>query len=76
MTTERPYNFALRVREMRKKSGLSLRELADRLGVTAGAVWFWEQGRNQPSLTTIVAIAAHAGCDPAFIFHRDEEPSE
>ncbi|MFB7905641.1 helix-turn-helix domain-containing protein [Kitasatospora sp. NPDC056076] len=37
--------------------GLSVKDLAKRLGVTAQAVYQWERGERTPSLPMFVAIA-------------------
>ncbi|MER7847003.1 helix-turn-helix transcriptional regulator [Kitasatospora sp. NPDC096077] len=37
--------------------GLSVKDLAKRLGVTAQAVYQWERGEREPSLPMFVAIA-------------------
>jgi DNA-binding transcriptional regulator YiaG len=34
---------------LRKAAGLTLQEVADAVGVSPGAVWFWEQGQRNPS---------------------------
>ena len=39
----------LRLRRLRKQRGLTLAELADKLGVSKPTVWAWEQARSVPS---------------------------
>ena len=39
------------IRLRREKLGLSVLELADKVGVSASAVRYWESGRNQPNKT-------------------------
>ena len=36
-----------RIRDLRKKAGLTQEQLAEILGVTAGAVYKWESGVSQ-----------------------------
>jgi transcriptional regulator with XRE-family HTH domain/uncharacterized RmlC-like cupin family protein len=47
-----------RLRAERRAHGLSLRELADRLGVSPSLISQVETGRAQPSVSTLYAIAA------------------
>lgn len=42
---------------LRKKKGISQKEMADRLSVSASAVSKWEHGKNLPDMTMISSIA-------------------
>lgn len=46
----------------RRHAGLSLRDLAGRLGVTFQSVGHYETGRNDPPAAVVAAIAAATGC--------------
>lgn len=48
----------LTVRELRRQKGWTQRELAERLGVSPGAVANWEVGTRTPSLETALRLAA------------------
>ncbi len=50
-----------RLRAERRAHGLSLRELADRLGVSPSLISQVETGRAQPSVSTLYAIASELG---------------
>jgi transcriptional regulator with XRE-family HTH domain/uncharacterized RmlC-like cupin family protein len=50
-----------RLRAERRAHGLSLRELADRLGVSPSLISQVETGRAQPSVSTLYAIVAELG---------------
>lgn len=50
-----------RLRAERQAKGLSLRDLADRLGVSASLISQIETGRARPSVSTLYAIAAELG---------------
>ncbi|MFJ5120658.1 helix-turn-helix domain-containing protein [Kitasatospora sp. NPDC088548] len=43
----------------RESLGISVKALAERLGVSAQAVYQWERGERKPSLPMFVAIAHH-----------------
>lgn len=55
-------DIKLLIREKRMEKGMSQMELADRLGVTQGAVMKWETGRCLPALDRAVEIAEAFGC--------------
>ena len=50
-----------RLREARRARGLSLRALAERLGVSASLISQVETGRARPSVSTLYAIASELG---------------
>ncbi len=46
-----------RISALRRRAGLSQAELARRLQISASAMGMYEQGRREPSVDTLVAIA-------------------
>lgn len=52
------YKFGNYILELRRKSGLSQSELADRIGVTNKAVSKWETGKSKPTTGTLRKLAA------------------
>lgn len=46
-----------RIAALRKESGLSQAELAKQLGISPSAMGMYEQGRREPSMDTLVAMA-------------------
>jgi len=50
-------NLPQAIREARVKHGLSQRTLAQKIGVTGGAVWKYETGKSSPSLAHLQALA-------------------
>lgn len=48
----------MRLRTFRMKKGLSLQQLADKVGATKAHIWEMEQGRSQnPSLALLTSLA-------------------
>ena len=45
------------IAELRKEKGLTQAELAERVGVTGGAVSKWERGLCYPDIETVVRLA-------------------
>lgn len=46
-----------RIAALRRRAGLSQAELAGRLQISASAMGMYEQGRREPSVDTLVAMA-------------------
>ena len=55
------YEFGERIYNLRKKSGLSQEEFADKLGVSRQAVSKWETGQSVPDSEKAAAIGAFFG---------------
>lgn len=53
--------FPTGLRELRRRSGLSVTELANTLGVSRPTVWSWESARNRPRKKHVAALAAALG---------------
>lgn len=51
-------DFGVRVRALREKTGLSQEHFADRIAVSRGQMGKLENGKANPTLETIVKIAA------------------
>ena len=45
------------IKELRVEKGLSQAQLAERVGVTQGAIYFWEKGINEPTAGYLVKLA-------------------
>lgn len=46
-----------RLRELRRKNKLTQKELAAFLGISESAYGYYEQGRNEPSIDTVIKLA-------------------
>ena len=49
--------FAEKLKELRKKAGLSQQQVADRVWVSKTTIWYYEQSENDPSPEMIVKLA-------------------
>ncbi|MCR2762555.1 helix-turn-helix domain-containing protein [Microbacterium sp. zg.B48] len=56
-----PDSLGARLREVRTQRGLSLRSVAQSLGVSASLISQVEIGKTQPSVATLYALASHLG---------------
>lgn len=53
-----------RIRKERLAHGLTITELAERIGVTRSAVGQWENGRTEPTRENVRAVATALGIQP------------
>lgn len=49
--------FASRIKELRKRDGLSQPQLAEKIGLTKGTVSLWERGPRRPDFPTMEKVA-------------------
>lgn len=65
--------YKLMLRPLRMEKGLGQREMANRIGVTPGAVAQWELGQCNPSLANLLALADLLDCSIDQLLARDEQ---
>lgn len=68
--------FKDRLRELREESGMSQPQLAERIGVTNGAVGNWETGERYPRKTAVNALADVFGVTVDYLMCRDDNRPE
>ena len=56
-----------RIAALRRRAGYSQAELAHRLRISASAMGMYEQGRREPSVDTLVAMARELGVSTDFL---------
>lgn len=56
-------NLGVRVRLLRQRCGMSIRQLAERAGVTPGIISCMERGKNSPSISTLSKVLAALDSD-------------
>ncbi|MBR4812026.1 MAG: helix-turn-helix transcriptional regulator, partial [Bacilli bacterium] len=64
--------IANRLIELRKKSGLSQEELADRLGLSRQAVSKWERAEASPDTDNLICLARIYGVSLDDLLNTDE----
>ena len=52
----KPTRASIIIREGRKRAGLTQQELADKLGITTGAVSNYENGVSEPDMETYIKM--------------------
>ena len=63
--------LAQRIRDLRRKAGLSQSELADKLVVAREDVQDWETGRGAPDIKTLKSLAALFGVSTSDLLGKD-----
>lgn len=58
---------------MRRRAGLTVPQLAERMGCTCSAIYFWEAGRYWPKAECLPQLAQALGCTIDDLF---AEPNE
>ena len=48
--------FGERLRDLRQEKNIGQVELATKIGVSKGIISLWEQGKREPTLSSLVAI--------------------
>jgi transcriptional regulator with XRE-family HTH domain len=67
------HDVGLRIQALRKRCGLSIRQLADHAGVTAGMISCIERGKTSPSIATFQKLLAALNSDLASFFSTAED---
>ena len=57
---------------LRKKSGLSQEQLAERLGVSRQAISKWESGQSVPESEKLIAVSNYFGVSLDYLLKEDE----
>lgn len=64
------------IRDYRKRAGLTMKELAARLGVHESAVGLWENGKRKPTYERLLQIAEELNCSVNDLVGYGSEPIE
>lgn len=68
--------FKDRLRALREEAGMSQPQLADKIGVTNGAVGNWETGDRYPRKAAVEALADVFGVTVDYLMCRDDTRPE
>lgn len=65
-------SLGLRISELRRKSGQSLQQVADAVGVSKAHIWELEKGRaDNPSVGLVTRLADHFGVSVSLLVNED-----
>ena len=68
-------DFGHRLQRLRKQRGLTLAQIAERLGVSKPTVWAWEQGRSRPVGNRIDPLAEVLGVSRTELYPDANTPT-
>ncbi len=60
-----PMPFAQQLRSLREAQGLTVRALAERVGVSKVTIWKWEKGESEPRARLLAPLARALDVNPA-----------
>ena len=63
--------FATRLRELRTERGLSMRDLAQKIATTDGAVSNWENDVNEPKISYLIRLSKFFGVSADYLLGLD-----
>lgn len=63
--------FGERLKELRLEKGIGQIELAAKIGVSKGIISLWEQGKREPTLSSLVAIADYFSITIDYLIGRE-----
>ena len=62
----------LKIKEMRLWEGLTQKQLADKIGLTAHNVGDWERGKAEPSISDLIKLACAFDCSVDALIGRTD----
>lgn len=65
--------FSTRVRELRKKAGLNMTDLAEKLGVSKSRVSMWENNGTVPRMDVLIQLAKLFDVSTDYLLGNDDE---
>lgn len=67
-------NFSERIKELRRKNGLSQEALGNILNVKQDAISTYERGKNYPEVRNLVILADFFGVSIDYLLGRTDDP--
>jgi len=67
-------NFPDRLIELRKKYGISKKELSQAIGVSERMIYYYECGQKSPNMETLIAIADYFDVSIDYLVGRSDQP--
>ena len=63
-----------RIRQLRESRGMSMQQLADKLGLAKSSVAKWELGMTQPTVGNLLAMSRFFNCSTDYILGLESPP--
>ena len=65
----------IRIRELRKKCGITMKELGEKIGVAESTVSQYETGKRQPDYETLLKLGEYFGVTVDFLLGAEKVPT-
>lgn len=65
----------MKIREFREAAGMTMTDLAGRMGVNVSTVYRWDTGEDIPSAARLPLLADTLGCSIDQLYGRDSPPA-
>lgn len=65
----------IRIRELRKKCGITMKELGEKIGVAESTVSQYETGKRQPDYETLLKLGEYFGVTVDFLLGAEKAPT-
>lgn len=66
----------IRIRELRKKCGITMKELGEKIGVAESTVSQYETGKRQPDYETLLKLGEYFGVTVDFLLGAEKSPTK
>ena len=66
----------IRIRELRKKCGITMKELGEKIGVAESTVSQYETGKRQPDYETLLKLGEYFGVTVDFLLGAEKAPTK
>lgn len=66
----------LRLRELRKHCGITMKELGNEIGVAESTVSQYETGKRQPDYETLLKLSEYFGVSVDYLLGKENAPAE
>jgi transcriptional regulator with XRE-family HTH domain len=66
--------FAKRVKDLRENQKLTTRMMAGKIGVTSAAISYYENGKREPKLSTLLAYSKYFGVTLDYLIGISDDP--
>lgn len=67
-------NFSERIKELRRKHGMTQAALGKIIGVTRDSIYTYEKGINYPEVRNLITLADHFGVSLDYLIGRTDNP--
>lgn len=64
----------IRIRELRKKCGITMKELGEKIGVAESTISQYETGKRQPDYETLLKLGEYFGVTADYLLGKENAP--